>query len=735
MAKRNEGNPNKAGRMKPVEFIFGFLFIIAGVMMLLSLIPHGEHNNYLGAAGELLGDRVLYKWFGMASLVLPVIFILLGWSRLKQGTFGKIIVKIAGFACLFISALLFFALINMRYEGGLQKAWEFNIAGNYLLGLTNYLVGKTGSWVLVAAFAVMAVYLLEREKEFILLFRWSLKGISAFFGLLKKSAQMLRLKLAERQKKRMENRRRLDRGRPEPKTSGQPVYSPSPEPAARVEIPDEEPEPPRQEKKKAKITPPVSRTAMTDFQLPPIDLLRKGGLEEGITGDHDRVRDVLMQTLRDFGIESEFEQYVVGPVVTRYEIRPSPGVKVSRFTGLADDIALALKASHIRIVAPIPGRSAVGIEIPNKQAQVVSLRELLELPEWKEARELLTIAIGKTIDGDPVFADLASMPHILIAGATGSGKSICLNTIVLSLLYRRRPDELKFLMIDPKRVELSIFRDIPHLYVPIINDAKTANNSLKKLVKEMEDRYKVLAAAGVRNIEAYNQKSDALMPYVVVVVDELADLMMAAAREVEESVIRLAQLARGVGIHLILATQRPSVDVITGLIKANMPSRIAFQVSSKVDSRIILDMDGADALLGRGDMLYNPSGAAKPKRVQGALVSVSETETVADFLRKQAPPVYQEQFSDAGAEGAGGFDSEEEQELFYRALRLVVERKKASTTLLKGAMRISDGKATNLISMMENKQLIGPAQGAKPRDIFYDRIEEILSRRSQEGIS
>ena len=440
------------------------------------------------------------------------------------------------------------------------------------------------------------------------------------------------------------------------------------------------------------------------------------------------MKSFLINTLKDFGIEVKIHRTVCGPVITRYELEPAKGVKVSKITSLADDLSLVLRATHIRVVAPIPGEAAVGIEVPNSQSLLVALREILEAEEWDKYKGRIPIALGKTIDGKLLLSDLSSLPHLLIAGATGSGKSVCINTIIMSLLYKFTPKELRLLLVDPKRVELMIYNDIPHLYSPIVNDAKYATVSLRKLVVEMENRYKQFAEINARDITAYNNKqSEGKMPYIIVVIDELADLMLVAAREVETSITRLAQLARGVGIHLILATQRPSVDVITGVIKANFPSRIAFQVASKVDSRTILDTNGADKLLGKGDMLFSPVSSPKPIRGQAAYVSTEETEKVVEFWRNQSLPLYiLEKALEPKAQEVGTVEQEEDKKLIKEALLLIKERKRVSITSLQGYFKIGGLKATNLASELEMLGFIGPDQGSKPREIYLDKIEEKL---------
>ena len=499
-----------------------------------------------------------------------------------------------------------------------------------------------------------------------------------------------------------------------------------------------------------------------EYQIPPLELLNPPA-KLPIKISHEEIMQVsarLEQTLREFGVEARVVQVVQGPVVTRFELQPAPGVKVSRISALEREIAMALLAEHVRIQAPIPGKAAVGVEVPNKKTNAVFLREILTCEEFQSHPSPLAFALGKDISGEPVIADLTDMPHLLIAGATGAGKSVCLNTIVVSMLMRMRPDQAKFIMVDPKRVELNNYQDIPHLLAPVVVDPRRAAGALSWVVRRMEERYRELEQLHVRNIAAYNAVvQDALetskaaphgalapMPYIVVVVDELADLMLVARSEVEESIQRLSQMSRAVGIHLILATQRPSVNVITGVIKANLPARIAFRVSSKVDSRTILDCNGAEALVGRGDMLYSPGGG-RLFRLQGAYVSDVEVERVADMLREQGPPRYeQEDFAAARSSKNGSeesLDNGEEREsrgaalldddLYLRALQLVLESKQASVSLIQRRLKIGYARAGRLMDLMQEAGIVGPYQGSKPRELLVDP-EEHLAQMEAEGL-
>lgn len=457
------------------------------------------------------------------------------------------------------------------------------------------------------------------------------------------------------------------------------------------------------------------------YELPNLQMLaRPRASSTGKEVDHTSNAAKLVQTLKSFGVNATVSEVHRGPAVTRYEVQPATGVKVSRIVSLTDDLALALAAKDIRIEAPIPGKSAIGIEVPNSEVAVVSLREVLEAPEYQDAPGKLTVALGRDISGEPIVADLTKMPHLLVAGATGSGKSVCINGLIMSILFKAKPEEVKLMMVDPKMVELNVYNGIPHLLAPVVTDPRRASVALKKVVSEMERRYNLFAKTGSRNIEMYNAQVEGTpLPYIVVIVDELADLMMVAPGEVEDAICRLAQMARASGIHLIIATQRPSVDVITGVIKANIPSRIAFGVSSMADSRTILDMGGAEKLLGRGDMLSLPMGASKPIRVQGAFVSDKEVEEVVRFVKEQQEVRYNEEM-------IPGEVQEEQQpvvddELYDQAVQIVSEAQTASASLLQRRLRVGYTRAARLIDMMEAQGVVGPYEGSKPREVRLPR--------------
>lgn len=451
----------------------------------------------------------------------------------------------------------------------------------------------------------------------------------------------------------------------------------------------------------------------------PIDLLESSSMKP-LSGDIEAHKEKIQKTLTNFGIEVEMGDIKVGPTVTQYTLKPAEGVKLSQITTLGNDLSLALAAHPIRIEAPIPGKSLVGIEVPNEAVAVVKLKDILMSGEFKKCKSKLTVGLGRDVAGHPWLADIDPMPHLLIAGATGSGKSVCLNAILLSLLYQNSPDKLKLILVDPKRVELSVYNGIPHLITPVINEIDKAINALRWVVAEMDRRFQLLSKTGHRNIHAYNRDNGDTMPYLVVAIDEMADLMSVAANEVEAAIIRLAQMARAVGIHLILATQRPSVDIITGLIKANITHRIAFSVASSTDSRTILDTSGADKLLGRGDMLYISPQLSKPKRLQGAYVTDQEISRVTSFLKEKDSPEYQDEVIEKVVDRTlvGNFEDLGDDELLDQAKELVIRAGKASASYLQRRLRIGYARAARLLDILEEQGVIGPGEGAKPREIL-----------------
>jgi len=585
----------------------------------------------------------------------------------------------------------------------------------------------------------------------------------------------------ERAKRRMQKELEKRRAAPKPVIEAQLVpakAAPQPMPPAQAEAVKtgiertlepsaEEPQPTAGELEVGPPAPEVTERADSDhkpkttlpriaggFKLPPSSLLQRPDGQQAVDADElQLLAQVLTAKYAEFEVHGQVPQINPGPVVTTFEFKPEAGIKYSRITSLTDDLCLALKAESI-LIERTPGKSTVGIQVPNREREIIWLRESIESTEFLSSKSKLTVSLGKDINGRIVTADLAGMPHLLIAGSTGTGKSVAINAMIMSILYKATPEEVRLILVDPKRLELGVYEGVPHLYTPIITEPKLAANALRNAVREMERRLKLLAAKGVRNIAQYNKlfdedtlslfggaEEERPLPYIVIIIDELADLMMLDAGNVEESVTRLAQMSRAVGIHLVLATQRPSVDVITGLIKANFPSRISFRVATKVDSRTILDANGAEALLGRGDMLYLPSGSARVHRLHAPFVAEKEIAGVVEFWRSQATAVYEEQFLEApkderqgAATGSAGEDGEEEEEqdpLFEDAVRLVVEFGKASTSLLQRRLRIGYGRAAHLIDLMEHDGIVGAADGPKPREVlkrpdWLSEVEETL---------
>lgn len=499
----------------------------------------------------------------------------------------------------------------------------------------------------------------------------------------------------------------------------------------------------KEEKKRAVLQLEHAMTVEDEhYEYPPIELLGKPS-KKSLKGGAKALTDTatkLQKTLYSFGVSAKVENVSVGPAITRYELKPAEGVRVSKIANLADDIALNLAAETIRIEAPIPGKQAVGIEVPNREREAVHLREVLDSDEFRDNKSKLTIALGKDVAGNIQLADISKMPHVLIAGSTGSGKSVCINTIITSIIYHAKPSEVKFVMVDPKVVELSVYNGIPHLLIPVVTDPRKAAGALAWAVQEMDDRYNKFASKGVRDIKGYNKAIEkeneaGKLPQIIIIIDELADLMMVAKNDVEDAICRLAQKARAAGMHLVIATQRPSVDVITGLIKANVPSRIAFAVSSQVDSRTILDSVGAEKLLGKGDMLYFPSGAPKPSRVQGAFVTDDEVEKIVDFIKSNGTATYSEDILES-IENSNKTDKEIAQEqaeddetdpFLMDAIQTVVETGQASTSFIQRRFKVGYARAGRIIDQMEERGVISGYQGSKPREVLMtkERWEEL----------
>ncbi len=688
---------------------FGFVALYAYDPTLHPL----DQSSPVGPVGGWLGWGSFHA-FGYAGYLFPVLLTLYGVSAFVRPRMAHGWQAAAGLAILLVSATGILArasdtLTEFRVHKGGVVGWAVSEA----LRLS---IGTAGTWIVLLALIPLGVLFVTRIPYSVLS-----RGLRARFG---------RLRQPEGRKGRS----------PGASPAGAPAIAAAPAALAAVEVDL----PPRLVVKE----PPKAKSGLAEkglawqetfdfgkggaeaFKLPAVGLLTAPPASslQRTREELEANAQTLKKKLHDFGVDGHIVQASPGPVITSYEFEPASGVKVSQVVNLADDLALAMKVAAVRIIGPIPGRGTVAVEVPNPETTTVYLREILVSQEFVTNKARLPLALGKDTTGNSVIADLAAMPHLLIAGSTGSGKSVGLNTMICSLLYKATPADVRFLLIDPKRLELGVYEKIPHLLAPVVTDAKEASARLKWIVGKMDARYKQLQAKAVRNIEGYNKEvpPEERLPYWVVVVDELADLMMVSAGEVQNSLIRLAQIARAVGIHLIVATQRPSVDVVTGLIKANFPTRIAFQVASKVDSRTVLDANGAEQLLGRGDMIFVPPGQSRQMRVHGSWVSDKEVKAICEFLRTQGSAVYEHvelPSDEAGPSGSG----EDRDDVYWDAVNLVVAQRAASISFLQRRLGLGYPKAARFIDMMEQDHIIGPGQGAKPREILVG--PEYLQKR------
>ncbi|MBY0494146.1 MAG: DNA translocase FtsK [Cyanobacteria bacterium] len=763
-----------------VSEVVGVALFAAALIWLIALATYdpndpvwffssGTHDvpaNFAGRVGAFLSE-LSYQVLGYASYLIPATIAVAGWHYFWCRKIDAVYTKFVGAAMLFACGSAFLGLTLGRVDFGPRAFRAGGYLGEWLGGFMSEYLSRTGSVIVILALMVAAV-ILATQFSFGRLFSaifaglggvWS-QGIAAF-----KQWREERRKAQQRREVMVKYGKKDTPAviaKPEKKTAK--IEKPE-----RIEVPvaarektasrREDPMPapaaaaPPVVQKKAVARTPVSaplplpepervERRLGSYSLPPTSLLDPSKPESKI--DERELMDaarLLEEKCREFSVDGSVVQIHPGPVVTTFELKPDAGVKYSKVTGLADDLCLAMQAESI-LIDRIPGKATVGIQIPNPNREAISLRELLESDSYTRSTSKLTFALGKTIHGEPYMADLATMPHLLIAGSTGTGKSVGLNAMLTGILYRATPDDVRMIMVDPKRLELGMYEDIPHLMTPVVVEPKKAANALRWAVREMEERYKTLAAYGVRNIEQFNRNVRAMiesgetpkegeptrpLPFIVVVVDELADLMMVAGNEVEESICRLAQMARAVGIHLILATQRPSVDVITGLIKANLPSRISFRVSSKIDSRTILDSNGAEQLLGKGDMLFLPPASSRHIRLHGPYISEQESARLASFLRKQGKPVYDETITEEEKKGGPEGLEFEKDELYDEAARIVVQTGQASISYLQRKMRIGFSRAARLVDMMEAEGLVSAATGGKPREVLVGReyFEEV----------
>lgn len=680
----------------------------------------GLASDSAGAAGELV-RRALSSLAGEARFLIPAVVGVLGMLLIRGGCReGDFRLRVYGGAGLVLVAVVLLDLWLLPRETAFREAMANGLAGD-----GGGLLGAFLGFFLRRAFGVAGTYIILGSATLACLaLTTSLSPGELSKGAGRKLSRSLR-RLGRFVSGFIFTEVQEDKAPPSPVIIDdiEPVPARTEE-SPPVPEPPSAPEPPAVTEERTSFkTSQISLEEVITYQPPPMTLLGRVPKPRSTGGTRDITDNIkiLEETLTSFGVKAKVIQVSRGPAVTRYEVQPAPGVKVSRIMSLADDIALAMAAPDVRIEAPIPGKAALGIEVPNKEISLVHLRELLESKEFVQSPSPLTVALGRGIAGQVVVTDLTQTPHLLIAGATGAGKSVCLNTMIVSVLFKSGPDTVKFVLIDPKVVELTTFNDIPHLACPVVTDAKKAAATLRWLVREMERRYEALAAAGVRDISRYNSvlklgdEKGGRLPYIIVVIDELADLMMVAPVDVEDAICRLAQMARAAGIHLVVATQRPSVDVITGLIKANIPSRISFAVSSQVDSRTILDIAGAEKLVGRGDMLFFPVGSTKPVRLQGAYLSDREVEAVVEYLKKQDSPPHEEIPVEIPAQEEL---YEESDELFPQAVEVLLRAGHASISLLQRRLKIGYARAARLIDIMERRGIVGPFEGSKPRALL-----------------
>src|SRR5579862_6680788 len=772
--------------------LVGFLLCISALLLFLALASYSPLDpsfnsasvltgsraarNWIGVVGAMVSDLVL-QGFGIGAFLLPIFSVVLGVRWFRSRRIASPLAKVLGglWLIIFVPALLALLPGHLRWMNAIPIGGLFGrVVGDFLIHYFNL----AGAYIVCASVLAVALYL-STAFSFASMQVWAPPRFAFAIALWERWRDWQDARAKQRMQKELDKRR----ASPKPVITTQmvparPAAAPiqpaprMPDPSAPTGIdrtfaaesgrnsdsaPEHEPD--------SMISPEVteradnaqkSKTTLPriagGFKLPPSSLLHRADEQQAIDADELKIlAQVLTEKYAEFDVTGQVTQINPGPVVTTFEFKPEAGVKYSRITNLTDDLCLALKAESI-LIERMAGKSTVGIQVPNRDREIIWLRENIESSEFIGSKSKLTLALGKDINGRIVTADLKAMPHLLIAGSTGTGKSVAINAMIMSILFKSTPDQVRLILVDPKRLELGNYDGIPHLYTPIITEPKLAANALRNAVKEMERRLKLLAEKGVRNIDQYNklfEDGDSLslfgenpeerpLPYIVIIIDELADLMMLDSGNVEESITRLAQMARAVGIHLVLATQRPSVDVITGLIKANFPARVSFRVATKVDSRTILDANGAEALLGRGDMLYLPSGSARVHRLHAAFVTEKEIAAVVEFWKAQALAEYQQNFLDApkeereaaagGASGDSGEAGEGGDDPMYNdAVRLVVEFGKASTSLLQRRLRIGYGRAAHLIDLMEQDGIVGAADGPKPREVLKrpDWVSEI----------
>ena len=735
----------------------GIIVFTLGLILLASMVsfvpddlswytsnPNSPAKNLIRIVGAYAAGSLFFV-FGYSAYFLVVFLFFWSWNKFSARDIKFTAAKAISFLILFSVISALFSM--MGDQASFSRFGRGGFVGFACADfLVNYL-GRTGAYLVLTSVGALTFVITGELLVSPLLFKSSAavkEGLAEFKARLKerssaqtlpKAPPRLRPAVTANDKKSFvflkpkpeEQAAKNDAPKPQ-------AVKPAPAPAGNAK-PAEPPKPTiRIMKEDEKAAAPLPEPQVVgEYHLPSLELLNDPPVvpPSKLQSDLAQGAKILESTLADFNVNARVVDIEHGPVITRYELEPAPGVKVQKITILIDDIALAMKAQSVRIVAPIPGKNRVGIEVPNSLTAAVYLKDVLNQSRFSSSGSKLMLALGKDISGQPLIADLAEMPHLLIAGTTGSGKTVCVNSIIISMLFNASPEELKFLMVDPKMVELSQYNDLPHMLCPAVTDAAKVSAALNWVVGEMESRYHVLSKSGVRNIKAYHAQGNKL-PYIVIIIDELADLMQVAAKTVESAITRLAQLSRAVGIHLILATQRPSVDVITGVIKANFPSRISFKVASKVDSRTVLDMNGAENLLGKGDLLFIRPGDAKPVRGQCSFVSDDEVRRVIDFIKPQQHPVYNETILTHQRAGSAG-ESADQDELYDEALRLIIETNQASVSILQRRMRLGYTRAARLIDIMEQNGIVGPYCGSKPRDILVNREEWLMRNMNPKG--
>ncbi len=759
--------------------VVGIFLLAVGSVSVLSLL---DFNT--GWVGVYI-SKVLQYTFGLGAIIIPLLMMIIGGFYIKKDHGIVYSIRFWGLALLYISllALIHHFMIaenkeilpeSLVHGGGL-------VGGMLIFALRSFL-GFYGTLIVLLASCLCGILIVTTwslYQTFVAAREQAQQGFTTAYEQIEKVGKFYNhekdRRFAEKEQKKEEAQKQIEEQAATVVTEEIVVHHENPvveklleqaalqekaesrrqeiieEPIKQVVEPVVEPKIKQVNKSKEPSDSSILQpeiTQVTGYVIPPLSLLKKpvvltdGKLAKEVANN----AQILERTLESFNIKAKIVHISQGPTVTRYELEPAPGVKVSKIVNLADDIALSLAASGVRIEAPIPGKAAIGIEVPNKVTLSVPLRDVLESDEFLKSTSKLVVALGKDIAGKTVTTDLGKMPHLLVAGSTGSGKSVCINTLLTSILFKATPQEVRLILIDPKVVELTSYNGLPHLLTPVVTDAKKAASALRWAVQEMERRYEMFAAGGVRDIGRYNEmietfppgegSSGEKIPYIVIIIDELADLMMVSPVDVEDAIIRLAQKARASGIHMVLATQRPSVDVITGLIKANVPSRISFAVSSQIDSRTILDMAGAEKLLGKGDMLFSPIGMSKPLRVQGAFIADSEVEQLTEYIKKQVePPEYLE-----GITACEGSSKDEknpsvfEDELFEEAIRVIMESNQASASMLQRKFRIGYSRASRLIDTMEEMKIVGPNTGSKPREVImtYDQVYERYLKKEEQ---